>query len=494
MPTVNLQDSLDALDPATVVVAPIFDGDELDDVPEISELGGVRLEAALERGEARSSLYELTLFQPEDRSPGLMLVGAGDRDAVERLVLMRVAASASRFLTGRGYTRLAIVDRGIGEPFDFAHAAVEGAIRGAYNSGLKKSKQESRQLDQVVLISFRGEREELARGAEVGRSVGESAALARDLVNLPPNEITPSALADRAAALAAEHGMDCEVLDQNGLKERGMGALLGVAAGSRQPPRLIVLRYGNREAPIKLALVGKGLTFDSGGLSLKTAEGMETMKSDMGGAAAVIGGMVAVARLGLRNICVTGYVGATENMPGGEAMRPGDVLTALTGETIEVLNTDAEGRLVLADVLAYAVQEGASHIVDFATLTGGAVVALGHVATLSTGRPAEWVAEVVQAADRGLERAWHMPLFPEYRRIMDSEIADIKNSGGRAASPLTAAAFLGDFVGDVPWAHMDIAGTAWAQESEPFRPKGGTGEGVGTIVSLARRLHGSDSP
>jgi leucyl aminopeptidase len=321
--------------------------------------------------------------------------------------------------------------------------------------------------------------------------VGEARTLARDLVNLPPNELTPSSLASRSALLADELGLEHEVLDEEEMLRRGMGSLLGVAAGSSQPPRLIVLRYrpsGAQETDTSLALVGKGLTFDSGGLSLKTAEGMQTMKHDMAGAAAVIAGMTGIARLRLGNISVTAYVGATENMPGGGAMRPGDVLTALNGETIEVLNTDAEGRLVLADVLAYAVQEGASHIVDFATLTGGAVVALGHVATLSTGRPAEWVKQVVEAAERGLERAWQMPLFPEYRRAMDSDIADIKNTGGRPASSLTAAAFLGDFVDSVPWAHMDIAGTAWAEEASPYRPKGGTGEGVGTIVSLARQL------
>jgi leucyl aminopeptidase len=218
---------------------------------------------------------------------------------------------------------------------------------------------------------------------------------------------------------------------------------------------------------------------------------METMKSDMGGAAAVIGGIAAIAQLELQNIGVTAYVGATENMPGGGAMRPGDVLTAMNGETIEVLNTDAEGRLVLADVLSYAVQDHATHIVDFATLTGGAVVALGHAATLATGRPSSWVSSVVQAADRGLERAWQMPLFPEYRKAMDSEIADIKNTGGRWGGALNAAAFLSDFVSEVPWTHLDIAGTAWADDPSPYRPKGGTGEGVGTIAALVRTLSAS---
>ena len=264
-----------------------------------------------------------------------------------------------------------------------------------------------------------------------------------------------------------------------------------MAAGSAQPPRLIVLRYGDQEAAIKLAVVGKGITFDSGGLSIKTAQGMETMKGDMGGGAAVLGGMLAIARLAPAGIAVTGYIGATENMPGGNAMRPGDILTAYSGETIEVLNTDAEGRLVLADALSYAESQGATHIVDFATLTGGAVVTLGSAASLGAGRPGPWVASVVGAAAEGFERVWQMPMYPEYRKAMDSDFADIKNSGGRYASALTAAAFLSDFVAAVPWAHIDIAGTSFVEDVKPYAAKGGTGVGVATIVALVRQLTGA---
>jgi leucyl aminopeptidase len=274
------------------------------------------------------------------------------------------------------------------------------------------------------------------------------------------------------------------------MRELGMGSLLGVAAGSHQPPRLIKLRYGDTEAKEKVAFVGKGLTFDSGGLSLKTAEGMETMKTDMGGGAAVIAGMVAVARLKPKGLSVTGYVGATENMPGGAAMRPGDILAAMNGTTIEVLNTDAEGRLVLADVLSYAVREGATHIVDFATLTGAAQVSLGDAATLATGKPLEWVEEVVASSDACLDRAWPMPQYREYRQAMDSDFADLKNTGGRGGGALNAAAFLSEFVDGVPWAHMDIAGTAYGKDAKPYRSKGATGVGVGTIVGVVRRLAG----
>jgi leucyl aminopeptidase len=309
------------------------------------------------------------------------------------------------------------------------------------------------------------------------------------MVNLPPNELTPTTLAENAREMAESCGIACQILDEGAIAHGGMGALRAVAGGSQQPARVIVLHYGDRSSPVKLALVGKGVTFDSGGLSLKPPDSMTTMKDDMAGAAAVIGAMEAIARLGFKRISITGYVGATENMPGGSAMRPGDVVAAVNGETIEILNTDAEGRLVLADVLAYAVIQGATHIVDVATLTGGAVVALGTAATLAAGQPETWVNDVVAAATAGLERAWPMPIYEEYRRAMDSNIADIKNSGGREASPLTASAFLRDFVAGAAWTHLDIAGTSWAADALPYQPPGGTGSGVGTLVSVAQRLN-----
>jgi leucyl aminopeptidase len=340
----------------------------------------------------------------------------------------------------------------------------------------------------VTVLGGEDRQEALKAGAQLGAIVAESRDIARDLVNRPPNEINPPALAERARDLSQQHGLTCDVLDEAAMKELGMGSFLGVAAGSRQPPQLIVMRYGDDSAPVHLALVGKGLTFDSGGLSLKTHEGMETMKTDMSGAAAVIAGMAAVARLAPSGLAVTGYVGATENMPDGNAMRPGDILTAMNGKTIEVLNTDAEGRLVLADVLAYAVRQGSTHIVDFATLTGAATVALGSAASLATGKPMDWVEQVVEAADGGFDRAWPMPQYREYRQAMDSEVADLKNTGVRGGGALNAAAFLSEFVEDVPWTHLDIAGTAFSRESRPYQPGGATGVGVGAIVSLVRTL------
>lgn len=483
--------SLDGLDASTVLIVPFFTNDDLADSPRIKELGGPVLDSVISRGEATGSIYETTVIHPSASGPAILLTGAGQRSDLQPLSLMRVAAAAARFATGHGWTSLAIIDRGIGSPREWAQATVSGAIHGAYNVGIKKTKSETkRTLETLSLVSKRAGGQGYDRAAEVGQITGESANLARDLVNLPPNELTPTALAGRARQLAEHYGLQCEILDENDMHRLGMGSLLGVAAGSHEAPRVIVLRTGDGNASDKIAFVGKGLTFDSGGLSLKTGEGMMTMKSDMGGAAATIAGLVAVARLGLKNIAVTGYVGATENMPGGAAMRPGDVITAMNGETIEVLNTDAEGRLVLADVLSYAVSQGQTHIVDFATLTGGAVTALGHAATLAAGTPGDWVEKVVRAADHGLDRSWQMPIYPEYRRAMDSEVADIKNVGGRAASALTASAFLSDFVGDANWAHMDIAGTAFNSGPQPYAAEGGTGVGVGTVVALSREIAG----
>lgn len=482
--------STDDLNPGAVMVVFLFEGEEI--TPQLLASEGDRIMSLAGAEGLRAAEYEPTMLRSDVGRRTLMLMGAGERKECDALKLMRVSAAASRVATGRGYSDLAFVDpRALG-PVEAAHAIVEGAIRGSYDPGLRKTRSvRSRHLDVLTLVTETPHAVEARRGVELGTIVGEASCAARDLVNLPPNELTPTSFAERARTLGEAAGLEVELLDEGGIRALRMGALLGVAAGSRQEPRVIIMRYGDPAAEIKLALVGKGITFDSGGLSIKTAQGMETMKGDMGGGAAVLGGMLAIARLAPEDISVTAYIGATENMPGDNAMRPGDILTSFSGETIEVLNTDAEGRLVLADLLAYAESQGATHIVDIATLTGGAVVALGHAATLAAGRPSEWVEDVVAAATGGLERAWHMPLYPEYRSAMKSEFADIKNSGGRAASPLTAAAFLSDFVTSVPWAHLDIAGTSFVDDTRPYAAKGGTGVGVGTIVSLVRCLTGT---
>jgi leucyl aminopeptidase len=305
-------------------------------------------------------------------------------------------------------------------------------------------------------------------------------------VNTAPNDLRPPAFADEIAAAAEKAGLDVEVLDERAIAALGMGLLLGVSRGSAEPPRVIVMRHtpnGAPGAPV-LGLVGKGVTFDTGGISIKPAEGMERMKDDMSGGAAVVCAMRAIALLNAP-MNVIGVVPTTENMPGGRAVKPGDVLTSASGKTVEIINTDAEGRLILGDALWYAQKLGATHLVDVATLTGAAVVALGKVASALFGRPDSWVDAVGRAAQTAGDRCWPMPLYDEYADQLRSEIADMINSGGRQASACTAAMFLKEFAGNVPWAHLDVAGTAWAEEARPWMPKGASGVAVRTLAELA---------
>jgi leucyl aminopeptidase len=328
-----------------------------------------------------------------------------------------------------------------------------------------------------------GEVQEGARRAEVQ---GRAVSLARELVNLPPCELYPQTFAARARLVAQAAGVECTVLDEYQLESERMAALLAVARGSDRPPRLVVLRYRGTRDGRTLGLVGKGVTFDSGGLSLKTTEQMRDMKCDMAGAAAVLGAVQAIAELRLP-ANVLGVLPLVENLPGGRAMKLGDVLRARNGKTIEVLNTDAEGRLILADALAYAADQQVDHLVDLATLTGACMVALGaEVAGLMTNDEA-WAETVRAAARRAGEKLWPLPMFEHYAELIKSHIADVKNTGGtRYGGAISAAKFLQEFVGGVPWAHLDIAGPAWAEEETATRDPGGTGCFVRTLIELAR--------
>jgi leucyl aminopeptidase len=318
------------------------------------------------------------------------------------------------------------------------------------------------------------------RGARIAGAV----ALARDLVNEPAGAVTPTRLAEVATELGESEGLTVTVLDEVAIANEGLGGLMGVAQGSAEPPRLIELVYEPPGARGTLALVGKGITFDSGGLSLKTADGMETMKTDMSGAAAVLATMSVLPALAPK-VKVIGIIPTTENMPGGRAIKPGDVLKIRNGKTVEVLNTDAEGRLVLADGLSLAVEAGVDAIVDLATLTGACMVALGRTIAGLMGNDDGLAEQVGAAADRAGERVWPLPLPDEYRRKIDSEVADIKNTGGdRYGGALTAGLFLKEFVDGVPWAHLDIAGPARSEEDAAYTPKGASGFGVRTLVEL----------
>jgi leucyl aminopeptidase len=373
---------------------------------------------------------------------------------------------------------------------DLAQAAAEGLTLSEFNGGSYKTVEPAPPPASAWTIAAPGSTPDvLSRVSDAvtrGRILGEASNLARDLANEPGNTLTPREFAKRAAAIASDAGVRVEILDENKIAELGMGLLLGVARGSSEPPRLIVFRYDPPGAPEKpvLGLVGKGITFDTGGISIKPAEGMERMKDDMSGGAAVACAMRAIAQL-QAPMRVIGVVPTTENMPGGRAIKPGDILTSAAGKTVEVINTDAEGRLILGDGLWYARQLGATHLVDVATLTGAVVVALGKTTSGLFGAPDDWVERVRKVADRAGDRAWPLPLYDDYREQLKSEIADMMNTGGRPAGSITAAMFLKEFTDNLPWVHMDIAGTAWVDDAKPYLPKGPSGVAVRTLAELA---------
>ena len=355
----------------------------------------------------------------------------------------------------------------------------------------RTKEKEQRELKRIVVLIDGADEKALQRAVERGRIVGESVNFTRDLANEPGAFMTPTILADRAKEVAKKFGMSVDVLDQKQMEKLGMGSLLGVARGSDEPPKLIVLKYEPRNAAKDakgelLALVGKGITFDSGGISIKPGENMELMKYDMTGAATVVGVMRAIAQL-KPSIPVLGVAPCSENLPSGKATKPGDVLRAMTGKTIEVINTDAEGRLVLADAIAYAKTLGATRIIDMATLTGAVSIALGDVNTAILGTDQTLIDAVIDAGKGVGEKFWQLPLDDEYTKQIKSDIADIKNVGGKKAGTITAAAFLKEFADGTSWAHLDIAGTAWGDPATPYRAKGPTGIAVRTLIEFVER-------
>jgi leucyl aminopeptidase len=408
----------------------------------------------------------------------LVLVGGGRRAQFDAAALRRAVGSAVRALKAKGVKKLAWLLAG-GD----AEAAVEGAILADFEPDHHKSKREAKNLETFVLLAG----ESVRAAAERGIVLAESQNFTRELVNEPGNLLTPGVLAERARAMAEAAGLECEILDQDRMRQLGMGALLGVAQGSAEPPYLIIVRYkpaGGPNCADHLGLIGKGVTFDTGGVSIKPSEGMEKMKYDMAGGAAVLGAMRAIARL-KPAIPVTALVPAVENHVSGKAQRPGDIVTSLAGKTIEVLNTDAEGRLILIDAITYAQRLGCTHLVDAATLTGAIVVALGYVNIGAFTNNDAMMARVAAAAKAEGEKLWQMPLDEEYKDLLKSPFADLANIGGRWAGSISAAWFLREFAGDTPWVHLDIAGTAWLEEAKPHMAKGPSGVAVRTFARLA---------
>ena len=416
--------------------------------------------------------------------PGLVALGLGEPGELTADRLRRAAAAAVRAAWKASSLTLTLLDAlgGSVDPAVAAQAVAEGALLAAYRFTPYKTEPRACRLERIDLIG-RGAR--LSAAVERGRTIAQAVCLARDLVNEPPGSVTPSRLAEVATDLAASRpGLTCTVLDETAIERERLGGLRGVSLGSAQPPRLIRMEYEPSRARATVALVGKGITFDSGGLSLKTAQGMMTMKSDMSGAAVVLAVMSVLPVL-KPSVRVIGIMPATENLPGGRAIKPSDVLRIRNGKTVEVLNTDAEGRLVLADGLSLAVEAKPDAVVDLATLTGACIVALGKRIAGLMGNDEALMQEVQAAADRAGEPVWPLPLPDEYRKDIDSEVADMKNIGeGGSAGAIAAGLFLKEFVADVPWAHVDIAGPAWADRDDGYLSSGGTAFGIRTMIEL----------
>lgn len=455
------------------------------------------LDRLIESGEIRGKQSEMTVIHTFGKlpSPRVAVVGLGEPWRDPHFAIRRAAGAAARNLRNKGCRRVGMALHLQAPQAVRAEQAVRAVTEGTY-TGLyrgEECKSERKLPDELETLALLGiapdESDSVVAAGRTARISGEAANYARRLVNLPPNEMTPSRLAQEATEIAAATGIEVEILGPDRIDALGMGAFAAVARGSDEPARLIVLRHHRDTQGPQVAYVGKGLTFDSGGLSLKPWDKMCSMKSDMAGGAAVLAAMRAVGEMQL-DLDVIGIVPASENLPSGRAFRPDDVVKALNGKTIEIITTDAEGRLLLADALAYACELGATHIVDVATLTGACVIALGHVASGVMGNDTAFVEAVLDAGERAGERAWRLPLYPEYRSQLDSKVADLKNVGGRAAGAITGGWFLREFVGETAWVHIDIAGTSWSEKDEPHQIEGGTGAGTRTLIGLAERLSG----
>ena len=465
------------------------------------------LSALIADGEIQGKAGELTLIHSMNRIAArrVVVAGLGKAEGFDAAIVRRVSGEVARFLRRKGVKSFATIAHGAGigglDAGASGQAIAEGTLLGLYKFDAYRTNGNGSGADgaggdaddagadvgEVAVVERdAGSVDALRAGVSVGATLAEAAMLARDLVNHPANIMTPTRMAEAARAVADETGLELDIIDRDRMTEHGMGALLGVAQGSEEPPKLIVLTYrGDAEHPENnLGLVGKGITFDTGGISLKPAANMEAMKGDMAGGAAVIAAMRAIGALRPK-INVTGLIAAAENMPGGRAQRPGDVVTAMNGKTIEVINTDAEGRLVLADALCYARQLGITRLVDVATLTGAMVVTLGKACTGIMGNSSALAQSIQAAGESSGERFWELPMLEDYRELINSDVADMKNSGGRQAGSITAAMLLREFAEDADWVHLDIAGTSTAASSKGHLVKGATGVPTRTLAQLA---------
>jgi leucyl aminopeptidase len=485
--------------PADVLVVPLWQAMPLPAKGPVAQLN-VCLDGllgdCLESGDFPGRLNSTLLLRSRGaiRSPRLLLVGLGRVASFTVDHLRQASAVAVTTARKLGAATVAVVPPSCDMPLnEVAQALVEGALLGLYN--LKKYKtiapeDENDALRELHILASGGRAyQSLSQGRDRGKILADAVNMARDLINSPGNAINPSVLAETARSIAKQTTLRCRVITQAEMEKLGMGCLLGVAQGSVQPPVLISLQHkpkGQATAPV--VLIGKGITFDSGGISIKPAAHMEDMKMDMAGGAAVLGTMQALAQLNYPGH-VVGLIPASENLPSGNAVKPGDILRAMSGKTVEVINTDAEGRLVLADAISYAVEKlKPARIIDLATLTGAVVVALGNHATGMMGTDEPMMERLRVAGEASAERVWPLPMFEAYSKQIKSDIADIKNTGGREAGSITGGAFLKEFVGKTPWVHLDIAGTAWTKEGNPYIPKGATGVGVRLLVEALQAM------
>ena len=449
-------------------------------------------------GEIKGGEGETTLLHTMGKiAPARVVVlGLGDQSKFDAQVVRRVSGEVVRYLRRRGIAKAVTIAHGAGigglSPEESGRAIAEGAVLGLYRFGRYQSANgdEAKEFTELTIAERDAASvKAIKSGVASGETMAEAVLLARNLVNEPANVMTPTSMAEAAGRVAGEQGLEFHVLDNPEMREMGMGAFMGVAQGSEEPAKLIVLHHaGDPDNPSNnLGLIGKGITFDTGGISLKPAGGMESMKGDMAGGASVIAAMQIIGTLKPK-INVTGIIAATENMPGGRAQRPGDVVTAMNGKTIEVINTDAEGRLVLADALCYARQRGITRLVDIATLTGAMVTTLGKACTGVMGNDASLINGVIDAGEQTGEKFWELPMFDEYKELIRSDVADMKNSGGRQAGSISAAFLLREFVDGAAWAHLDIAGTSTSEKASGHLVKGATGVPVRTLAQLALNL------
>lgn len=485
-----------SIDVEALAVA-VFKGENPDSgfLKQLDDLTGGLMKSVFDAEELAGKEGESVFLHLQDankiRARRLLLIDVGEQSEYDSAKVFQFAGTAARSLRSKNSKSIAAVPRSTSDPATVASNVVQGVIFGLFEPDkYRTAEKEKRDISRLV-VSIEGAADgDLRRGVERGRIIGESINFTRDLANEPGGYMTPTNMAERAEEIAKEFGLTIDVLDKDRMEQEGMGSLLCVARGSEEPPKLIVLRYtpagDAKSGEGLLAFVGKGITFDSGGISLKPGENMELMKYDMTGGATVMGAMRALAQL-KPSMPVLGVVPCAENLPSGRATKPGDVVRAMTGKTIEVINTDAEGRLILADAIAYSKKLGATRIVDMATLTGAVSIALGDVNTAVLGTDQALIDEVIGAGKDVGEKFWQLPLDKEYSKQIKSDIADIKNVGGRKAGTITAAAFLKEFADGVAWAHLDIAGTAWGDEAKPFRSKGPTGVAVRTLIRMVDR-------